>query len=645
MKSKHLLFISWGGDEAREIAAWLKEHIFEHIPGFDVYFSEQVPAGAKWRNDLNKHLVGASHCLGILTDGAVVRPWFLYELFVLQSRLEYVPILRFCEPLSERHPLAELQMKDGLVFDNILDIARTLLKGREDRIQRPVLDFLQDAKAAWDQKASKLAERQKMMLGLRHGIVAVNETVAASALFPSLETNSCMRELARKTLDDLGKAFSHLKDSSEFSLPKAHYPEYLIHIQESLKCRTMAVAVIDDVEEFWAQQTGVEILKTTCRGSSRVFVFENSQDLLVYRDKLAKHRAQYDVFVLSKIEFNRAVKRLEISAGDFSVLTDPATGSAVTAYYDNSTRSIRFTGNPLMVRNNRLAFDHIKERAHLFPADWSPGDAGKEQEYQRFVSAAFHQGLFHSDAIPIHIYDAFEEDHPFYLEMHKQMLDEFRERAPSFERNSPIPILEIGAGTGHFTKKLAQKPFRMEITPLEPDPRAQEVLNKKLGHKENVLKTLNDSALKLDQEASFAFIFSSFSEHHIQREEKKEYFSRIRRALVPGGYFIIGDEFLRPHEEDDESKYVEALAVYHQYIIDEALKEHHGELAKLEKAAWESGKPDSQRRVDYKVSVESYLRGVEVSGLMMLKKYCISPPGLSSSIGGIYVIVFQRAIS
>jgi len=643
---KHL-FISWGGDEAREIAGWLKENIFQQIPELAVYFSEATPAGTKWRTDLDKNLSSATNCVGILTDGAIDRPWFLYEISALGRKLTEVPILRFCDELPDRHPLSDLQMKDGLVFENILDIARSLLGGLDFKIQEVFVEKLQQRRQAWDEKASKLAGRQKKMSGLRSGIFAVKEAVDESVLFPELEANSCMRELARKTLYDLGDAFRTLKSSPQISLPRGRYPEYLIHLQERLRCRATAVALVDDVEEFWLQQTGVDILKSARSDSCRVFVFNNADDLSRYLDNLIQHRASYDVFVMSRAEFDVTARRHEI-AGDFSVLTDPETGNAVTAFYDNATHSIKFTSSRVVVSRNRWAFDHIKERAHPFPEGWSAGSVDRQQ-YGEFEKTVFHQhvqlGLFHSDAIPIDRYDAFEEDHPFYREMHREMLNEFRAHAAAFDGGSAVDILEIGAGTGHFTKKLSQQPFEMRITPLEPDPKAQKVLANKLDHRRNVMKTNVGNALELDVESTYAFVFSSFSEHHIRREQRKEYLSRIRRALRPGGFFIVGDEFLRPHDEDDPHQYEDALGQYHQYIINEANREHNTELAELEKAAWDSGLPNSKTRVDYKVTVESYLRVAEASGFQIEKRECISPPEIAQTVGGIYVIVFWKPLA
>jgi hypothetical protein len=189
-----------------------------------------------------------------------------------------------------------------------------------------------------------------------------------------------------------------------------------------------------------------------------------------------------------------------------------------------------------------------------------------------------------------------------------------------------------------------QQPFEMRITPLEPDPKAQQLLAKKLDHRRNVMKTNVGNALELDVESCYAFVFSSFSEHHIRREQRQEYLSRIRRALRPGGFFIVGDEFLRPHNEDDSRQYEDALRDYHQFIVNEANREHNTELAELEKAAWDSGLPSSKTRVDYKVTVKSYLNALAASDFKTVRQACISPSQISETIGGIYVFVFWKPL-
>jgi SAM-dependent methyltransferase len=635
------LFISWGGDEAREIGEWLHANIFQDIPGLDIYLSPLAPAGTPWRQGISDNLKKATHGLGILTDEAQTRPWFLYEVFMLRDRLERVPLLRFCHALSDRHPLSEIQMADGFAFRSILQVAEGLLANQDPVARRHACSAIALKEAAWTEKVDKLSARKKKMQALRHAAAALHETLGDAVLYPSLDANGCIRELARKSLVDLEFTFRTLKQGSTFAVDRNRYPEYLIHLQNALKCRTLAVAVVDQVEEFWAQQTGAEILKHTHPDSKRIFIFENAEVLHRYFDQLSQHRRTYDVSVMSKRDFKIAADRFKID-GDYSILTDPATEDAVTAYYTNATQNIEFTADPGLLTHHRRAFAELRSRAHTFPLLQGPLNKQQNKEFAAKVFAR-QPGLYHSDVIPIERYDAFEEDHPFYRDMLRRMLEELHAHVGSFrDSDKPIPILEIGAGTGHFTKRLTQQPLPLRIVALEPDPKARDLLERKLGHKREILQVQALGALEFDATAEFAFVFSAFSGHHIKGEERKPYFSKIVAVLKPRGFLIVGDEFLPLHAEGDRLGYEKALRAYHGYIIDEARKTHCTEVAELEEAALQSGLPDNPQRIDFKVTAQEYVRAAQEAGLLLLKDECVSPSALSDTVGGIHVMVLQK---
>src|SRR5262249_31293510 len=145
----------------------------------------------------------------------------------------------------------------------------------------------------------------------------------------------------------------------EFRLDMGRYPEYLIHLQSSLQCKVKAVAVVNDIEEFWAQQTGQKILEATQqRESRRVFVFERASALKHYWSDLEKHSKKYLVAVMPKNRFQAAVNPHRIY-GDFSILAAPETGDEISAYYDHSTRSIKFTASRGQTHTYHRAFEDV----------------------------------------------------------------------------------------------------------------------------------------------------------------------------------------------------------------------------------------------------------------------------------------------
>lgn len=95
-------------------------------------------------------------------------------------------------------------------------------------------------------------------------------------------------------------------------------------------------------------------------------------------------------------------------------------------------------------------------------------------------------------------------------------------------------------------------------------------------------------------------MFSSFSEHHIRPEDKeRDCIEELKTRCLFG-------------------------------------------VAALEELAWESGKPDARVRIDCKIDLESYKRFAAASGLRLEAEFCVTLPEMASSVGGMYVLVFQK---
>jgi SAM-dependent methyltransferase len=631
------LFISWGGDDAKEISDWLKEHIFSRVPQLDVYHSEDVAIGKEWRVELRRSLETATDCLGILTDVSLHRPWFMFEMSALYLKLPHLQILRFCPPPPSNHPLAAFQIADGFDFDKILQVATKLLQGIDPVAKQLALERIEQQAPDWALWSAKF-HSDPGRAALRASIAEVTQALTAVVPYRHVRDNSCLWAVTAKYLKDTANTFRAWGDSREFNIDRSQYPAYLIHLL-GLPSSTMAVAVVDKVEEFWSQTTGNEILKNTPRGSRRVFVFNDEPTLMRYLPAVFVHAQNYDVFVMSIYDFGQAAKPYGVT-GDFSVVTDLSTNDQLTASYDGSSRYIRFATVPAVINRHASAFHAIVARAHPVRP---PGhdDGGKySQELARRVFWRSDDRLYHSNLVPIADYDAFEEDHPFYRDMHAQMLDEFRRLTKPTD--ATLTVLEIGAGTGHFTKRLSQQQFAgMEICAVEPDPQAVEYLERKF-QKNDHIRVFSADFLTFDPAGDFHFIFSSFSEHHIKQEDQHSYFENIRRNLKPGGYFIIGDEFLPSHDPTNPFDYERALVTYHTFIIEQAKKQHNWGLVRLEELALNSGRPGAEGRLDFKTSVENYIASATRHGLDLVARHCVSSKEDPPLTGGMYVLVFAR---
>lgn len=103
-------------------------------------------------------------------------------------------------------------------------------------------------------------------------------------------------------------------------------------------------------------------------------------------------------------------------------------------------------------------------------------------------------------------------------------------------------ILDIGCGTGTLAVQLKQLHSDIELTALDPDPKA-------LGRAER--KALRAGvAVKFDRgysdqlpypDSSFDRVFSSFMYHHLRPEDKQKTLREVHRVLRPAGSFHMLD--------------------------------------------------------------------------------------------------------
>ncbi len=243
----------------------------------------------------------------------------------------------------------------------------------------------------------------------------------------------------------------------------------------------------------------------------------------------------------------------------------------------------------------------------------------------------------HSEAVSINDYDNYEEDHPFYGAMHDCMLSAFK---PHTEPAKSLTVLEVGAGTGHFTKRLIGLVPNLRIIALEPDGPACNILRHKFAPKRKSLDIIECEVLDFHVNEKVRCVFSSFADHHIRPAEKKKYFEHLKQLLEPGGFIVIGDEFLRSYSEEIKD-YEKAVQDYHEYIIGLAAKQDRPQFIELEKAALRSGLADDKSRVDFKVSVDDYKKFIDAGGLDIVQMTCVSDPAVADRVGGMFVFVLK----
>ncbi|WP_406399240.1 TIR domain-containing protein [Streptomyces sp. NBC_00879] len=480
------------------------------------------------------------------------------------------------------------------------------------------------------------------------GLEEVQSTAQQIRANLDFQSNRCFQHIVSQSLREMGSQLQSIGTGSQYMVPATQYPFYLISAQNVLRARVKALALVDQEELFWQQGVGRVINESAQPESVRVFAFTSSGDFHRMFETLTYYAAIYRVYAIS---YEHLVAKFSAFGRDFSIIE--ADGDRVLGSYAGPVgeKVIRFSADVDEVIDHERALDRIVAVARpIAPDDRGKVVAASKQIFEDWkLSPLMLKTAEMSLYIAIDDYDEFEERHAYYVEMMAEMLAVFRaRRGRRYSRDHErCQALELGAGTGIFTRRLANEPD-VECVAVEIDFACSNKLERNLRAQSNAVAVNADSRTYREggDDGRFQFIFSSFADHHIKLEDKSRYFENIKNNLAPGGRIIIGDEFLPEYDPNDEEAWQAALRGYHGHIIEFAAAraaEHesrgeeeqaraHRELIKLESAALESG---LAKQGDFKLSRSLYEQILKEQGLKFRAKK-IGPLD-DDSVGGIYV--------
>jgi SAM-dependent methyltransferase len=444
------------------------------------------------------------------------------------------------------------------------------------------------------------------------------------------------------------------------AVPANEYPSYLLDLLESPGADLRAVALVDDVEHFWSRDAGEKIRRKSkdAQSARRVFVFRSEDSLRDYMHVLIRHAADYDIRLLPLPEL---AARFPEHAHDFSIVDRPGEGGVLARYRDDgrAMRTIEFTAAAVALEDYRDTFEQIWLCSRALPGKVKNDAHGATDhdklELVREVFRGAASGSSHemSRYIDVREYDRCEEKHPHYVEMMERMLTVYRSHCQGLS----LKVLEMGAGTGLFTRRLLQaEPAADRVIALELDERCYRLLRHHVARHAHVT-VYNENSVSFDPPGKFDFVFSSFSDHHIATDEATaaRYLDNVKRNMHHRSSFIVGDEFLGQHDPRDPDERRRAIIAYHDYILEVAraqkarapASEHPAfdTLLRLEEDAKQSGlavvdgEPESAGG-DYKVSLDHYLTRLRAAGFAHDAPVLIGPSDAAQAVatGGIWVV-------
>jgi len=224
-------------------------------------------------------------------------------------------------------------------------------------------------------------------------------------------------------------------------------------------------------------------------------------------------------------------------------------------------------------------------------------------------------------------YDSAEETHPFYQEMVQEMLAQLK-------KHKKTKILELGAGTGLFTKKLLKIPG-IKIDALEIDEECFAYLKKKINGKN--INLIEGDAVTYSKPGYYGAVVSCFAHDHTSSFKNRLVFAEnLAKNLSKGGVYIVGQEIISEFKNKEGRR--KALREFQGYIVWKAIQDGHEKVAGLE---LDSLKAAVEEKGDWKRHMKMFEEEMEHAGLKEIFRKKIGPLD-RENIGGVYVFVYQK---
>jgi tRNA (cmo5U34)-methyltransferase len=133
--------------------------------------------------------------------------------------------------------------------------------------------------------------------------------------------------------------------------------------------------------------------------------------------------------------------------------------------------------------------------------------------------------------------------------------------SPIEETDAPLNILDLGVGTGLEIEALLQRVPNALLTGVDVSENMLQLLQERYAAHMSQITLVADSYLTMPfGEQAYDHIISAMSVHHLVHAAKCELYTRIHRALKPGGKYIEGDSVI-PAEMENQF-----LAEYHESV-------------------------------------------------------------------------------
>jgi ubiquinone/menaquinone biosynthesis C-methylase UbiE len=121
--------------------------------------------------------------------------------------------------------------------------------------------------------------------------------------------------------------------------------------------------------------------------------------------------------------------------------------------------------------------------------------------------------------------------------------------------NGPLEsLLDLGCGTGLELERLLKRNPRLKLTAIDLSGEMLVRLSKKFNAYplEHPIELIQGSFFDISYTAEFDCVLSTYALHHFSESDKLQLYTRIHRALRPGGRFVFGDYIASSIEQQQQ---------------------------------------------------------------------------------------------
>lgn len=627
--AKKKIYIAWSDNNGRRLAEGLKDTILGHRKLEPYLLSKDISSENAKFSEIELELKGSDFGVCCLTRG--FSTWTNFNVGFLLGQTRNLKLLQFQQQEYEElsGPLSNLSVSSGTDTEALIKLLNEMI----DNDRREAERWIRLTFSAWKQTVDEVL-KEPIQLDVTQLINSAEQAVKGLRENNNILTNLCFRQIIARSLAVINSELENIQTGH--CVPAILYPQYLSTLQEEpITACVKALALINREEHFWQEEIGRKIGQSAQAESIRVFAFMKPEDFERSFEMLLEHATNYKVYAMN---YDTLVQDFPDFCRDFSIIE--VSNDKVLAEYvtKGPLKYARFSIDQKEVTLHEKNLGKIIEGAIEVKKLKKMEDPNcifeKMREIRNLVferpMRLIMKPIRMSEYLDIEDYDQYQEKHPYFQEMMERMISILnfnRGRRPNQCR-----ILEMGAGTGLFTRRLSQLP-KVEIVAIELDW----ICVKKLEHNLSdypFIEILNKDSCTFDPYGRFKYICSSFDEHCNSLEDVNLYIQNVRRNLESNGLFIIGNGFIPAHDLQDWNARQEALKIYYNHIIEIAIKDGETKLALMQQSLLASAL-ERKAVSGFKLSCEKYEELLSSAGFDFRKEK-IGPKD-QDDVGGVWI--------